>query len=826
MPAPHFEVISNYIDDINFCIENFTTDLQKFELFYPKDFNSKADDTNKIYCKNKSALEGLQLNIREKSKNSVIIISDEVKFKGSKVSIVNDNNFVYIGRESKLTNLTLVIQGKDDFVIIGNNVSVTSNSTWNTGINSGKVSNGIIVGDHCLFASEIVIRAADGHLILDPDDKQVNISQRPIIIEPYCWIGQRATILKNVRIGACSIVSLGAIVTKSAPQFSALSGVPANAKDLVGKMWLRSNTENDKNVMQLYKERFLNKVKAAVSSHLPAKNQEYTTSVESVLDSWAFRELKVRLISKLYNDWNYLGNVVKYLLDLGEVGDIIFLVEKFEIENNLKIENYIPTNNSPNWKSVNYFLDFKNKLNSESSRNFSPYYSELYQAARCKNVEQANVLLESNADNHINKDIGAEENFVISFAVNMLINEGALSEKSAICIVHHVYHARNINKIRKRYLLQRVVEYFSFIENTSFFNLPKARTNHLYKLLASIQTYANNESGAQSLSSLLTTKIRLNNDFTIASKKKRRIAICVSGMMKIDDTAIKSLYEKMAVPLEADIFIHTWDKIQLWSGDARKSGFWSRQFKLPIHTIPDEFKDMDSFREFLPNTCDVLLSTITDDTLNNLTGYHKKAVSFLVENEDEALAPWRNNSKFMSRGHMNQFKMYYGINKCFELMKAYEEKNDFKYDIVIRTRPDLFITEEMDQSRLDNLQEGSIAVNVASVGPNDGFYYALRQDYEKIVSIWDKMLDSEQLSPFSKFPEYDSHVLLLTWLIHKNLDIRGIGKINYDLAKSSALAKIPGLKSALEKDLESFDSSKISQKQYAELFDFLKERSN
>ncbi|TYX09985.1 hypothetical protein, partial [Escherichia coli] len=67
----------------------------------------------------------------------------------------------------------------------------------------------------------------------------------------------------------------------------------------------------------------------------------------------------------------------------------------------------------------------------------------------------------------------------------------------------------------------------------------------------------------------------------------------VSGMMKIDDSAMRSLYQKIAEPLNADIFLHTWDKIQVWSGEARKSGFWQRQFKLPDNKIPHPLRDID-----------------------------------------------------------------------------------------------------------------------------------------------------------------------------------------------------------------------------------------
>ena len=113
------------------------------------------------------------------------------------------------------------------------------------------------------------------------------------------------------------------------------------------------------------------------------------------------------------------------------------------------------------------------------------------------------------------------------------------------------------------------------LKKTSFFSLPNAFSNHLHKIINTLQSYSNHEDGAKLLYGVVSDKIRKNNDFTTRSalNAPKRVAICVSGMMKIDDAAMQSLYKNIAEPLNADIFIHTWDKIQVWSGDARKSGF-------------------------------------------------------------------------------------------------------------------------------------------------------------------------------------------------------------------------------------------------------------
>ncbi|HFL9456368.1 TPA: acyltransferase, partial [Escherichia coli] len=169
------------------------------------------------------------------------------------------------------------------------------------------------------------------------------------------------------------------------------------------------------------------------------------------------------------------------------------------------------------------------------------------------------------------------------------------------------------------------------------------------------------EVGAKYLNKIFIENIRTNNDFSIKryARCPKRTAICVSGMMKIDDSAMRSLYQKIAEPLNADIFLHTWDKIQVWSGEARKSGFWQRQFKLPDNKIPHPLRDIDKFKEKFPRTGNLLLSTITDDINVHFSATHPLIKMSVIENEDVALHNWLNNKSFMSRGNYNQFKMYY-----------------------------------------------------------------------------------------------------------------------------------------------------------------------
>jgi acetyltransferase-like isoleucine patch superfamily enzyme len=249
--------IEQYIADVTYCVSGFNVEPINYIELSPGEAGIKGDESNRLFCVDGKLPENCTLTFGEKAKNCKVFLGESVKCKGSRITLNNEGTVLYIGKASSLTNVSIALLCKGDFVIVGEGVSVTSTSNWSTGFNPGKKNNGIIIGDHCLMASEIAIRPADGHPIIDLDTgKQVNISTSPIIIEPYCWIGQRAAILKNVRIGACSILSFNAVVTKSCDKFSVMGGVPAKARSIAGKMWLRNFSAEAKKIQEMYAVRF------------------------------------------------------------------------------------------------------------------------------------------------------------------------------------------------------------------------------------------------------------------------------------------------------------------------------------------------------------------------------------------------------------------------------------------------------------------------------------------------------------------------------------------------------------------------------------------
>ncbi|CRY55794.1 putative lipopolysaccharide biosynthesis O-acetyl transferase WbbJ [Yersinia intermedia] len=276
------ENIAEYISDIKFCIADFNINEALFNSIPLSKLGIQGDKSNKVFFKGTMPPKEYLIAFADTARNCKVFFDEGVSGKGSRLSIKGDGNIVYVGKNSTLNKVAITLLSKGDFVLVGAGVSVTADNSWSTGFSPGKNNNGIIIGDHCLMASEIIIRPADGHMIMDAMTKQqVNTSHKPIIIEPYCWIGQRSSILKNVRIGACSIVSLGAVVTKSCDRFSALGGVPATARSIAGKMWIRNQAKESKRVQSMYQDRFFDKSLVPMNVGASQNNRPIVTSNKS-----------------------------------------------------------------------------------------------------------------------------------------------------------------------------------------------------------------------------------------------------------------------------------------------------------------------------------------------------------------------------------------------------------------------------------------------------------------------------------------------------------------------------------------------------------------
>jgi NDP-sugar pyrophosphorylase family protein len=85
----------------------------------------------------------------------------------------------------------------------------------------------IEIRSHCSIAEMVVIRDQDHDYRSGKLIKESGYITGPVILEENVWIGAKATILKNVRIGMNSVVGSHSLVNRNFPPNSVIAGIPA-----------------------------------------------------------------------------------------------------------------------------------------------------------------------------------------------------------------------------------------------------------------------------------------------------------------------------------------------------------------------------------------------------------------------------------------------------------------------------------------------------------------------------------------------------------------------------------------------------------------------
>lgn len=132
-----------------------------------------------------------------------------------------------IGRHVQLTAWAAK-DGKDLAckIEIGSNSQIGSYNHI-TAINKIEIGNGVLTGKFVTISDNSHGKPGD---VTEKDIspiKRAVFSKGPVVIEDNVWIGDKATILANVRIGKGCIVGANAVVTKDVPPYTIVAGSPA-----------------------------------------------------------------------------------------------------------------------------------------------------------------------------------------------------------------------------------------------------------------------------------------------------------------------------------------------------------------------------------------------------------------------------------------------------------------------------------------------------------------------------------------------------------------------------------------------------------------------
>ena len=125
---------------------------------------------------------------------------------------------------------------------IASGINMPFNSTIHIGANFFNPSNitigkDTIIGDHCFLDGRAKLNIGNhvgiaSQVLIYNDEHDIHSdnyenSFGPVEIGDYVFIGPRAIILPNIKIGKGAVVAAGAVVTKNIPDFEIRGGIPA-----------------------------------------------------------------------------------------------------------------------------------------------------------------------------------------------------------------------------------------------------------------------------------------------------------------------------------------------------------------------------------------------------------------------------------------------------------------------------------------------------------------------------------------------------------------------------------------------------------------------
>lgn len=173
---------------------------------------------NEIFSKN----EYIDAKVTFKGSNNKLYLKDDSYIGKANFSFTGNNATVKIGSNFKNKPHTLNIRiGEDSTIELGDGITIEKNASF-----FACEGTQILIGDDCMIASHVQIRADDSHPIFSSEDSSRINKSKDIQIGKHCWLGYECTILKGASISEGSVVGMKSIVTGVFPNNVLIAGIP------------------------------------------------------------------------------------------------------------------------------------------------------------------------------------------------------------------------------------------------------------------------------------------------------------------------------------------------------------------------------------------------------------------------------------------------------------------------------------------------------------------------------------------------------------------------------------------------------------------------
>ena len=386
------------------------------------------------------------------------------------------------------------------------------------------------------------------------------------------------------------------------------------------------------------------------------------------------------------------------------------------------------------------------------------------------------VLIKSNINSVINDNAFSKipKEIINLYIINYKIRNKILSIDEAIKFLDGV--RINFDKYNRNSVIFIFTEIFNYFENInewSFFVKARSNINHILKV-----RFIN----------YIGSKIYYKKFSQIFNKnylKDIKVAIMISGAFRGHYRHCLKAAVNLAESINGDIFICSWDKLFCYPGLGGAGGnYVSRNFSSIMNDCPDLIKNKAGLRKHFPNVFEILNQEYCEPLdKNEFLKYSNTIKDVILENEKDFQNNTINNyidkikniTQDQLDNHFNIYftnvcKQFYLLDKCCQTIINYEKKHHFKYDYIIRIRPDS-IPQLLNASELLKIQPSEIALNwMGGIEVDDRYVYGRRNEMLQFCNIYDFNKKQEFNYFLNMFNMGGVHGMLSNWVILNNLD--------------------------------------------------------
>ncbi|HED0569188.1 TPA: hypothetical protein R4K40_001391 [Campylobacter coli] len=489
-------------------------------------------------------------------------------------------------------------------------------------------------------------------------------------------------------------------------------------------------------------------------------------------------------IQEQLNLWNFDAIEILYEKKLdsleNEYVDFLFQIGKFEkLHNFLKVFQETPAW----WEMTRISKDY----------NFFSFLEKLLQAVQFDF-----------------KDMSFEKRYLACYILNAKISKQELNGKFCheLFYTSIVYMERNKYKwgvykeacdaISTAYYIKKSIDYFFYSNDDDFLD-------RIQDYMFILQDFMKqNFYGASICYEQISYLLRMKKlSITYSSPN---IAVLVTGAIRGKNwlESLDFLKNQIINPLNADVFLFSWNKKMLWPSIRNRSNWVYRRIPEVYNNTPEQIKNFNEFTKCFPNVYNKLSEDLSipfsKDELEQLNVFFN---DIYLEDEKSFIVCHQ------KCGELNNLhKMLYGRKIAFELMEEYEKRFQKKYDFVLIVRPDLDYP-RIDSVILEKINIGNV-IATHELWPHhkevlDYFFMGNREVIKKICDIWDAIQDT-RLDFFRDSFRKDFHAqeALHKWLVFNNIkSIEPHFAYNINVARSISSKSIcfPNLQDELQKDI-------------------------